>query len=294
MRILTTALVLVCLVTTSAQAGLQNTLQNRLVGFRSSPLLPFLPPILEGALFIDPIESTRGEGVFRGRPDFEYDPTTGSLTVFAPPMLGPADEFGVRLQYSPQSINVFGRNFFSDSVSIPQVTKYRRNTPEIGRLGYPLLPFGEEVPSLNEETPSYVIDENSDSFNLSISPESIRVNVGFFGSGQGLTGAEIGFSSLLMPGLNAEVFEAEESTILPNLIFPYLPHVEETLPDVYFVVGYAADDFRVLSSRFPFRYSLLAIPQAGLFQDSESTIPEPSTIVLACCIAFASLFLRRA
>jgi len=221
------------------------------------PLRLPAPPIPEGALFIDPFESTRGEGVFRGGPEFEYDATTGSLSVFAPPMLGPADEFGIRQQYSPQSIKLFGREFFSDSPSIPKISRYRRNKFEYSRFNSQPVPF-------DEGDPSFVMDENSDSFGLYISPENIQVNASW---GRELSAAEVDFSSLLMPGLNAEVFAAEEGPILPNSIWPYLPNIKESLPDVYFVVDYTVSNYFVRNLGSSGSYSLLAVPQAGLFQN---------------------------
>jgi len=284
-RTLTIVAVLVGLMATSAQAVLQNSLGNGSLRFLQPisipPLIQLIPPIPEGALFIDPTKSTRGEGVFREGPDFEYNSTTGSLTVFAPPLLGPADEFGIRQQYSPNSISIFGRDFFSDTPSIPEVTKYRRNEPGFSRIGGHTLP-------LDDEDPSFVLDGNSDSFSLFTSPENIRVNVGF---SRGLAGAEVSFSSLLLPGLDAEIFEAEEGDVLPNSIWPYLPRVERALPEIHFVIGYTSVDLRV---RSPGRYSLLAVPQAALFQDSQAAVPEPSTFLLACFAVAGLLFLRRA
>lgn len=289
MRNLAIGMALVCFVGSPVHASLQIALENALFGQGAQAIqVPIgiflrnpLPPIPEGALFIDPITSTRGEAVFREGPAFDYDPTTGGVTVFAPPMLGPADEFGVRLQYSPVSINVLGNDFLDENPSIPRVTKYRRNEPEISQIDWRPLPF-------DEDAPSFVIDEFSDFFSLNVSSADISVNVG---SRRNLTGAEVSFTSLLVPGLEADVFEAEEDTLLPNSIWPYLPRIAGTLPDVHFVVNYNAD-FSVVGVGLSSRYSLLAVPQADLFQNDEPSIPEPSTALLACVAGFAILFRR--
>ncbi|NOY42573.1 MAG: hypothetical protein GXP26_12155 [Planctomycetes bacterium] len=284
MRNLTAGMVFVCLMTTSAHAGLQSALLNPGGGLRAVEIvLTPLRPIPEGGLFIDPIASTRGEGVFREGPDFEYDSTTGGVTVFAPPLLGPADEFGVRQQYSPLSIEIFGRDFFADVQSIPKVTTYRRGEPDFSQ-------FNWQSPLFEEDDSSFAIDEYDNNFNLYRSSESIRVNA--VPIIRGFSGIEISFQSLLAPGLRAEVFEAEEDTLLPNSIWPYLPSMEGALPNVHFVVDYGvvSYSFGFGSNEYPRQYSLLAVPQAELFQ---AAVPEPSSVILALLAAVSTLLTRR-
>ncbi len=283
MRKLALALVLMCSMAVSVEAGLQSALTTALVGLSQVRInLPGvsipLPPIPEGALFIDPITSTRGEGVFRKGPDFNYDSTTGSVTVFAPPMLGPADEFGVRREYSPQSIEIFGRDFFDDAPSIPHLTRYLRSEPEISQVDWQPLPF-------DDDDSSFVVGENGDDFNLYSSNDRIEVSVG---RGRGFTGAVIKFSPLLTTELGSEIFQAEEDITLPNSIYPYLPQLEDTLPNVYFVVQYRLSHSNRL---YPQQYSLLAVPQAGLFPNT--SVPEPSSILLASFLLIILLTSRR-
>jgi len=313
-RKLVLGILLACLMVTSVQAGLQSALTEALVGHEHEagpvlsiplgiervrspgPLVVFsgvltpaisaisapLPPIPAGALFIDPIASTRGEGVFREGPDFHYDSTTGGVTVFAPPMLGPADEFGVRREYSPTSVRVVGRDFFAAAPTIPQLTRYVRGTPDFSLYGwYPL--------SLDDGNPPFVIDEQSDDFSLLHSFEAILVQVS---SGRRIfSGAEVDFASLLAPELEASFFAADEGSVLPNSIWPYLPEVEGALPGIHFVVDYYNSNFLNVGVGSPRGYSLLAVPQAGLF--SNATVPEPSSILLAVFPLIALLTLRR-
>jgi len=199
-------------------------------------------------------------------------------------MLGPADEFGQREQYSPTSIRVVGKDFFADAQSIPQLTWHIRGTPEYSRNGRYPIPF-------ENDDPSFIIDEDSDIFNLNISPEEIQA---FIGYRAGFSGAKFDFVSLLTPGIESEVFNADEGSVLPNSIWPYLPQVEGALPDVYFVVDYFRTDYNnfvVLGDSR--RFSLLAVPQVGLFSGDGTSIPEPRGIVLAAFSLVALLTFRR-
>ncbi len=83
--------------------------------------------------------------------------------------------------------------------------------------------------------------------------------------------------------LDSEIFQAEEDITLPNSIYPYLPQLEDTLPSVYFVVQYRLSHSNRL---YPQQYSLLAVPQAGLFPNV--SVPEPSSILL---VAFSLIVL---
>lgn len=277
------AMALVCLTATTAQAGLQSALTEALIGLQVTPvtitnsivtLATLTPPpaIPEDALFIDPITSTRGAGVFREGPDFHYDSTTGSVTVFAPPMLGPADEFGVRYQYSPALIRVVGRDFFTEDPTIPQVTKYIRGTPEYSQYGLSPIPF-------DDNDPSFVLDEQSDSFSLHNSSEEIQISVR---TRSELGGVEIAFASLLAPELEAGIFAADKLGILPNSIWPYLPQVDGALPEVHFVVDYNMSSYlSFYRSGVVETYSLLAVPQSGLLFGDGTSVPEPSSLLLA-------------
>ncbi len=285
-RKLVLALVLACLMMSSVQAGLQSALTTPLVGIRIPGIRvsDSYPPIPEGALFIDPVLSTRGEGVFREGPDFTYDATTGGVTVFAPPMLGPADEFGVRMSYSPVSIQVVGNDFFADAPTIPQLTKYVRETAEYSRYNSHPLPF-------DDDDPSFVIDELGGNFSLHISSEAIQVYVSTV---RIFSGAEVDFANLLAPGLEAETFDADEGDILPNSIWPYSPQIEDSLPEVHFLVEYNVlrPFLGYYRSNLPDSYSLLAVPQAGLFGD-QTSVPEPSSILLAAFSLIVLLTSRR-
>ncbi len=283
-RKLVLALALVCSMVNSVQAGLLEPLRlaGQTLNSLRIPSIDSYPPIPEDALFIDPILSTRGEGVFREGPDFHYDATTGGVTVFAPPMLGPADEFGVRISYSPVSIQVGGYDFFADAPTIPQLTKYVRGTAEFLRYNSHPLPF-------DDSDPSFVIDEQSDIFSLFISTVVIKARVS---SVRRFSGAEVDYASLLVPGLEADVFAADEGDILPNSIWPYSPEVDGALPEVHFLVEYELSSLDYYFSDFPRSYSLLAVPQAGLFGD-QASVPEPSSILLATFSLIVLLTSRR-
>ncbi len=223
-------------------------------------------PIPEGALFLDPVASKRNAGVFRGGPGFYYDPVTGGVTISAPPMLGPADEFGIRQQYSPRTITAVGSVYFADEPTIPHAIKYRRNIQD---SLYDLYP---SVPPLAEDAPSFVVDETSGSISLYTTPDTIVVGPLYV---SGLSGVEVGFSNLLAPGLDAMAFQSD-IPVLTNSIWPYLRTDSDALPEVHFVVEYEAE-FQVYSLGLPQRYSLLATP---LGQANPTSAPEPAGLLL--------------
>jgi hypothetical protein len=285
MRSFMVGMLLACFLATSAEAGLRNALTTSLIGLQATNLLyPIqpIPALPEGALFIDPIASTRGNGVFREGPAFEYDPTTGGVTVFAPPMLGPADEFGSRQQYSPQSIRVVGGDSLAEAPSIPQVTKYRRNYLESSWYNWP-------PPQVDDDDPSFVVDEQADFFNLAISSNSIAVsNFGISGH----FGIEVDFPSLLVADLESEAFDADTGSPLPNSIWPYLPNVTGALPDIHFVIDYQTN-YSISQYLNAYQYSLLAVHQTGLVGFDQSAIPEPNCMILAFLALIAHGISRR-
>jgi hypothetical protein len=283
MRSLVVGMALACLMTTSVEAGLQNALTTSLLGLQvANPLYP-VATIPEGALFIDPIASTRGNGIYRAGPTFEYHPTTGGVTVFAPPMLGPADEFGSRRQLSPVSVDIVGGGFLADAPSIPQVTMYRRNIANS-------YDFYWQPPQIDDDDPSFVIDEQNVPFNLAVLRSSITLSTY---DNSGLFGVEVDFPILLAADLNSEVFEADEEALLPNSVWPhYLPSIRSTLPDVHFVINYQASYYGGLYLN-PSQYSLLAVPQTGLIGFNESAIPEPNSMMLAFLALIAQVVTRR-
>lgn len=64
-------------------------------------------PVPEGSLFLDPVLSEDGAPVYGDGPSFDYDSATGSLGVFAPPMLGPVDDAGNRAAYIVDKVTIY-------------------------------------------------------------------------------------------------------------------------------------------------------------------------------------------
>lgn len=269
----------VCALANSAECGLQSALTVALTPLRiptsqigfGVPLIPlegsYDSPA--GSLFIDPVDSTFGAPAYRSGPSFTYDPATGGVSLSAPPMLGPADEFGVRQTYSPHSLGIFADGFFSETPTLPRLTKYRRAQRDYTNPQWEYLPFGDD-------DPSFVLDDDDDSFSVSVSSEGLDIYLDPYWRSH--SGVEVEFSSVLDEGLGPEVFESDGTIALDVSIWPYPSHNEHALPDVYFVVNYETDG---RSSLFSSWFTLLAVPESiGL----EGNVPEPATIVLAFAV----------
>ena len=270
MRFFTPVALVLCLLTTSTQAGLQNALNTALIGLRPININPgiLLRPhgtsysSPEDSLFIDPVASTRGEPVFRSGPEFTYDPATGGVEIVVPPMLGPADEFGIRQTYSANSVTVHADGQFAAAPALPQITSYRRAERDYSNPQWESVAFGAE-------DPSFVLAEDNEFFSVNFSPKSLNTDLN--GYRYTHAGSELVFASLLEPSLPDEVFEPVSDSLPNSAIWPYPHHDDSELPDVYITVEYYS---AISSGQFSNWYRLLAVP-TGV------AVPEPASIALA-------------
>ncbi len=132
------AMAIAC-VASDASGGLQSAMATALSGLRASETtigltpasqrLPYfwdLGPVPDGTLFVDPVSSTHGAAAYADGPQLTYDPSTGAASLFAPPMLSPADEFGIRSYHSPRSVTLlFGESRVA-SPELPRLTSFER------------------------------------------------------------------------------------------------------------------------------------------------------------------------
>lgn len=272
MRTLGLTLVIAFTISVQVEAGLQSALTSVLVLGETHSAIP------EGALFIDPIESTFGEGVFRHGPTFEYDPNTGGVQLFAPPMLGPADEFGVRGEYSPRQIEIVGGEHLAEPVTLPSVIRHSRNRIDYYSIYLEPIVFSDSDPSF--------IDDSDSGYHLSVYDDVLELNSYSF---REFSGIELDFQSLLNLGLDFELFDASERILLPNAIWPYIPRAESSIPEIHFVIHYETD--YAYGHLAPEHFSLLAVPQSLL--EGSSSVPEPHSVLLALLAITAHVRTRR-
>ena len=202
-------------------------------------------------LFVDPVASTKSTAVYRDGPELEYNSLTGGLSIIAPPLLGPADEFGNREELSPRSISIYTSGFLIDSPTFPKVRKYQRDMSISDVLS--LEP--------DERASFHRIDDPY--YSMSISDTEVGLSLGH----SGLMGDEVHFSTLLSVGLGPEFYNAAYGFVSGINLWPvheyrYNPN---TAPDVHVKVHYERTSYRY--NRYD-DFIFLAVPKV---------IPEPAT-----------------
>ncbi|TWT90968.1 hypothetical protein Mal64_13670 [Pseudobythopirellula maris] len=278
----------------SAHAGLQSAMTGALTGLPAAetttvslsdliitlPDLPTAPqsqaddPDYQDLKFIDPVLSTKAAAEYRGGPEFDYDPETGGVTVFAPPMLGPADEFGVRTSYYPRTVRIDSAGHLSPAPVFPHLTQYARNLPPSGIVIY--FTQAQEPPIDPADDPSYVPLEGAySSINIGLYDNSVSVSLSSAGSG----GAEVVFSRLLAEGLSDSMFGVGIGAPRPGE--PWAQQYADPSPEIQVVVEYSQTNF-VSPGRYS--YGFLATPTFG--------VPEPGALALLA-MAGACFFANR-
>ena len=180
-------------------------------------------------------------------------------------MLGPADEFGQRLSFSPRLVTIHADGFFAEAPTLPELTQYRRNESSGSTTLLGHLPQ-------SDEDPSFLVDQSDDPFEINISSTSISVSPNNSRLWNAFSGVEIEFQSLLEAGLDSSTFESENNLPLENSIWPFFAG---ELPDVAIVVNYqSSGTLSLLGGSF----TLLAVPQV---LGSQAVVPEPTTITMA-------------
>lgn len=261
------ATLVACLLTGSSYAGLQSAIESSLEAARVSGVIGAVlnePP--EGALFVDPLRSTRAGAVHRNGPELIYDSTTGNVQIIAPPMLGPADEFGQRLSLAPTKATFyFGGERGAHRGDFPGSVAFVRHHRIFFVLedGIPLA----LIPSFWAQ--SMVYEPNS--FN---GPYQLRINspTSLF------SGFEFSIPGLLKDELSTELFTLPPIVDIPAVEL-YALRVPlgvgsgnyQPLPEISVVIDYVATSYSLLSNYAPHSYRLLA---------QVNIIPEPANIAI--------------
>lgn len=284
MRIgLIAAPVLVSLLAPAASAGLLDALQNSITGLQVAELgisavnvinLPTAPlwgrapdEIPEGAVFVDPVASTKTQAVYRSGPSLRYDPATGDVVITAPPMLGPADEFGQRELMSPTSLYVMFGDHLGSSPRIPTLTKYARSSAL------------DTVFPTEKSFREYSVTD----FDMGFRPNHLHVDR-FRSSNH--NGIRVSLDELLAPGLDSDAFTMPAAIPGPASSDIAVTNLgsQPVLPAVTAIVEY---DGRWNAS------GLLRIgPTGHLYSAAPVNVPTPSATVLAS-VAVAALAWRR-
>ncbi|TWT94770.1 hypothetical protein Pla108_36190 [Botrimarina colliarenosi] len=202
-RLLGVALASAC-VASDASAGLQSAIATAISGLQAQettltlapqyPRLPYfwdLGPVPEGTLFVDPVHSTYSEAVYVDGPQLTYDPSTGAASLLAPPMLGPADEFGIRSYHSPSRVTLlFGESRVA-SPGLPHLTSYSR----------------QSFIGLTAGTSFTATDYGPAGFELAVGGAHVAAEVQTI---SGFGGFQLDFDQWLQPGLDASLFAVPE------------------------------------------------------------------------------------
>jgi hypothetical protein len=219
----------VALLPTLATAGLQSAMTTALAGMSAAeieidaagnnglglvvPTLPTPRELIDFAAadlrFVDPVNSTWTQPAYLSGPSATYDAATGGLSIFAPPLLGPADEFGNRQHYSATSITVAVGDRIAADATIPRVVSYRRNDT---RRSDQLDPWTDPDPVPPTSMQSFLAAEDP----------YTRVTVGNFGYGRVIEvgpgfffseGASVEFRRLLVSALTDDELEGDRGTL---------------------------------------------------------------------------------
>lgn len=266
-------------------AGLAETLANSLGSLQTITIYewPRPPqPDLDELLFIDPFASTIGAGVFGSGPSFDYNAETGGVSISAPPLLGKADEFGVREKYTPTSIKIHSGGNFASLFTPPTIHIYEQNT-----VDYPLLRSLTQPPPepLSNDSPSFVEPYYSPKSDFSYYGNRIVVSLG---SSSRVGAGTADFGVLLQPGLSPDAFfdvanmPGGASWAYDADSYFFDPNYQSTLAVVsYRRVGtsYSSDYIQGL----PGNFNLLVVPSAA---------PEPSGVYLVATIGLLCLLPR--
>lgn len=251
----------------TAVAGIQAA-ETRIAALRYSPRLPYywdLGPAPDGTLYVDPVRSTTSEAVYIDGPRLTYDPSTGAASLFAPPMLGPADEFGVRAYHSPQSVTLLYGDSRVESPELPHLTSYSRSPHN--------LPPGGESFTATELGPS--------AYQLSLGDSHL---VAYVPNNSEFGGFRLDFAKWLRPGLEASLFAVPEPpTPQPGELILMTASIGDPLPAIGAIVqyGYAVG----LSTIYLEQETILA---------KVVVVPEPSTVaVCLTALGIAGVSRRR-
>jgi hypothetical protein len=263
-----TAAYAVCLLSSPSMAGLQSAMEALLQGERVAGVLgAWLNESPDGALFVNPLKSTRAEVIYRVGPEFNYDSTTGDVEIIAPPMLGPADEFGQRLSLAPTKATFYFGG---------EIGAHRGDVPgEVGitshlRMSY--LPQGGTPLSL---LPSFWSFSAIYEINRFGGPQQLRIDrpTSFF------SGFEFSIPGLLKSELSSEIFATPPIIQVPAIELHTLRvplgvggGYYQPLPEISVVIDYVATSAdSALGASSPHSYRLLA---------QVNIIPEPTSAVL--------------
>lgn len=221
-----------------------------------------LGPVPEGTLFIDPVNSTHSAAAYVDGPQLTYEPSTGAASLLAPPMLGPADEFGIRSLHSPRSVTLLFGGSRVANPELPQLTSFERNY----------------VSGLSDEASFWKNDYGPAGFELAVGGTHFTFEVATI---SGFGGFQLNFQKWLQPGLNAAAFAIPEPpTPQPGELV--LMYYSTPLPVVGAVVEYGYSIGGISSTYFGAATMLARVV----------IIPEPATAT-ACLVVIVTVVSRR-
>ncbi len=298
------AIALLTLASSDSVAGLQSAMETALsdlqvaqlpinpnarvlsLGVQGGPFYFWgrLSDLPEGAQFVDPIATTTTEAVYREGPELTYDPTTGDVTLFAPPLLGLPDVFGRRDAIMPTGLTLFFQSGErGDSPGLPHMTVY-------AYPGYGFSIDARLTPTLNRPEQAFTAYESNDPFfplprpyayssyrdHLEIEPQ---LNQGILGFSEFL-GVEFEIPGMLASGLEEESFAVirENPTITtPDGLVLIDLRLNPNLPSVGALVDYGGGSVPIPFPLLDGGYTFLA---------TTTMVPEPMALayaLLACC-----------
>jgi hypothetical protein len=222
-----------------------------------------LGPVPEGTLFIDPVNSTHSAAAYVDGPQLTYEPSTGAASLLAPPMLGPADEFGIRSYHSPRSVTLL----FGDS---------RVASPELAYLTSFERRYAEE---LSEDLSFWQNDYGPAGFELTVGGTHLVVEVATLSS---FGGFRLDFAKWLRPGLDAALFAMPE---------PPTPQPGEL------VLMYYGTPLPVVGAVVEYGYSIGGISNtyfgAATMLARVVIVPEPATTTACLVVVIVAVVSRR-
>ena len=222
-----------------------------------------LGPVPEGTLFVDPVNSTHSAAAYVDGPQLTYNPTTGAASLLAPPMLGPADEFGFRIYHSPRSATLlFGESRIA-SAELPHLTSFERQS--FSGLGK-VLSFSES-------------DYGPPGVELAVGGTHVLAEVATLSN---FGGFRLDFAKWLQPGLDAALFAIPEPP-MPQPGELVLMAISTPLPVVGAVVEYGYS-IGGISSTYIGAATMLA---------RVVIVPEPATATACLVVVIVAVVSRR-
>lgn len=268
-----------------SDAGLQSALSLALPDLQLARYTPTIyigfdepyAPLPADLLFVDPVASTLGNAVYGDGPRYTYNPVSGGVDLLAPPLLGPADEFGQRPIYFPSHIEIFADSWFA-SPSLPVVSRYERNPISSSDPG---PSFPDPAPG----DPSFFLDTPATGFGVSVNAKSLSVDRL---SRRGFNGVAVSFPQLLESELPESLFgTAGWEDWSSQMWISYLMD-HPSLPEIRLAVDYSLAYTTSSTQHAPLSFRMYAAPDANAY-----SAPEPSSLLCVAGLLTGMIIPRR-